>query len=386
MKLKIAILHNILAPYRFSLFNAISKKSDIDLEVLFMSDKANNRRWDTKRYIKLIKFKFTILPYWKIVFPTKERLEYIINPTIFKKIFSSKYKVIITAGWLDFSCQVIYFLSRVTGLKYIIWSESTVHENSIQRRLTLPFVKWLIKGASSYIAIGTRSKEYLISLGAEAKKIVIAYSTVDIDYFRHVSNLTLQEKAFLRKETGIPEKNIVFLYVGQFIPRKAIDLLIKAYAKVEKANTSLVLIGYGSEKEYYTKLIEQLKLKSVVILPHVEVDQMPKFYGMSDIFILPSYEETWGLVVNEAMASGLAVIVSDRVGSSVDLVEGGVNGYIFPSGDIDCLAECMINSIRNDKVLQGMKYSSSKKIAKFSPENAASQFIKAANMAVNTNS
>ena len=112
-KIKVAILHNIIAPYRIPLFNKIAMKRGMDLNVFFLSETAGNRRWDTDMYKKDMQFTYKVLPGFTIPFSFRETVEYIINPTIFWHLWKGKYDVVITSGWLDFACQMTFFLHRI---------------------------------------------------------------------------------------------------------------------------------------------------------------------------------------------------------------------------------------------------------------------------------
>ncbi len=372
-KLKVAILHNIIAPYRFKLFNELAKK-DIDLTVLFMAEGSKNRKWNPDLYTSEIRFKYKVLPNIKFKLPIKDYTEYIINPTIVFEL--TKYDRVITAGWLDFSCQMTYLFSKILKYKYIIWSESTLFEDSWQRRLALPYVKWAVKNASGYIAIGSRSKKYLETLGAPANKIEIAYSTVDIEYFADKSRLTLSEINKMKQNIGIPENNNVILYVGQFIPRKNVLSLIKAFSLL-KENCSLLLIGYGPEKQSLDEYILKNNVTSVVFLPHHEVSEMPAYYGIADVFVLPSIEETWGLVVNEAMACRLPILASHNAGCVDDLIIEGKTGYCFAPLDyknLTYLLKSMLHDVTKTKKMREYAHSH---ITNFSPLRSADSFLNA---------
>lgn len=374
-KIKVAVLNNIVAPYKIPLFNALAKYKDIDLNVLFLSSTAYNRRWNTQLYEKDMHFRHSVLPNWKIPFFFKEKIEYVINPTFLYHFIKNKYDVVITSGWVDMSCHITYLLSFLFGYKYIIWSESTVNEPSMQRTLTRPFVRWLIRHASGFIATGSRAKEYLVALGADAKKITIAYSTVDIEYFLRKSIIPTREKNVMKENLHIPPKNRVILFVGQFIQRKGIDILLHAFSEIRIPDVSLLLLGYGTEETYIRTFMRDHPELSIALAPHVEVNRMPEYYGIADIFVLPSWEETWGVVVNEAMASGLPVIVSDKVGCEPDLVHSGENGYIFNSGKHAELRDCIIRLLVDKKLRLHMGKNSKRLIRSVVPSSAAEQFI-----------
>jgi glycosyltransferase involved in cell wall biosynthesis len=376
-KIKVAVLNNIIAPYKIPLFNSLAKNKNIDIDVLFLSRTAHNRRWKTQLYEKDMHFRYRILPCLRIPFFFKEKIEYIINPTFLYHLFRKRYDVIITSGWVDMSCHMTYLLSSLFGYKYIIWSESTVNEPSIQRTLTRPFVQWIVRHASGYIATGSRSKAYLVTLGADVKKIAVAYSTVDVAHFLRKSIMSLDEKNTMKENLHIPSKNSIILFVGQFIKRKGIAILLRAFREIHRSDVSLMLLGYGQEEEHIRTFMKDYPELSISIIPHIEVDEMPKFYGMADIFLLPSAEETWGLVVNEAMASGLPVIVSNKVGCASDLVRNGENGYVFNSGRYIDLRDSIIRLLENKKLRLRMGENSRALVRSVLPSHAARQFITA---------
>lgn len=373
-KIKVLILHNYMAPYRFPLFESISKNKDIDLTVYFMSRSAKNRKW---KELPKLNFKYKVLPKIEISYFGKDLLAYIINYTFPFLFVKEKFDVVISAGWLDFASQAAFFLSRFTKTKFIIWSESTVNEPSLLRTVTLPFVSYLVKKSDSWIAISTRSKEYLISLGAKAKKVFIGYSSVDNDLFSKLSTMSAKEIDMAKLNLNIKSKKVV-LYVGQFIERKGIEYLISGFKKYLKDDleASLLIVGYGPSEEKLKKMSSGLVNKNIFFLNHIEIEQMPKIYGLSDLFVLPSLEETWGLVINEAMAAGLPIITTDKVGSSADMVKNGVNGYVIKSKSSNQIYH-MIKKIFNDRIkLNLMKKNSSSMISSFSPQKQAAAFIK----------
>lgn len=373
-KIKVLILHNYMAPYRFPLFELISKDKNIDLTVYFMSRSAKNRKW--KKLPKL-NFKYKVLPKLEISYFGKDLLAYIINYTFPYLFIKEKFDVVISAGWLDFASQAAFFLSKLTKTKFIIWSESTINEPSFIRKITLPFVKYLVRTSDACIAISTRSKEYLISLGAKVNKIFIGYSSVDNKLFSKLSNLDSNEVQRIKTSFNIKSKNVI-LYVGQFIERKGIEYLISGFKKYLKDNpdSSLLLVGYGPSEDHLKKMSSGFVNKKIFFINHIEIDQMPKIYGISDVFVLPSLEETWGLVVNEAMAAGLPVITTDKVGSSIDLVKNDINGFIVKSKSSGQIYLKLKKILRSPGKLKLMGSNSSKLINNFSPEKQASAFIK----------
>jgi len=376
-KTKVIILHNFMAPYRLPLFAEIAKNKTLDVEVFFLSESAKNRRWRISSGIKL-PFKFRVLPKLEFNFQGKDLFAWIFNPTFPFELIKSKYDVIISAGWLDFACQAAFFLSKILKKPYIIWSESTIYEPSWRRTVTRPLVKLIVRHSDACIPIGTRAKEYLIKLGASPEKTFVAISTVDIKHFEKTSKLTEKEKAILKKKLGIKTKKLI-LFVGQLIERKGLKFLLPAFARLKKDNpdVGLLIVGYGPQKQELLNICQKEKVGDVYFSGHVEVDQMPKMYGLANLFVLPSTEETWGLVINEAMASGLPIITANKVGASVDLVKNGENGYVVKGGNVNELYKAMKKIVENPMLLSKMGKRSQSLIKNFGPDSAAKGFLKA---------
>lgn len=169
------------------------------------------------------------------------------------------------------------------------------------------------------------------------------------------------------------------MYYAQLIKRKGADLLLKAYQnlKAEYKDIELFLIGSGIYKKELLKIINKENLSDVLLLEDPGDDLVCKYYANSDIFVLPSREDVWGLVVNEAMSCSLPVIVSDAAGASGDLVKDGYNGFIFKAGDVEDLTSKLQKLIISSKLRGDMGNNSKKLIANFDPKVTVSMFNQA---------
>ena len=373
-KIRVALVHNIISPYRVPVFNALAKKRDVDLTVFFLSESARNRQWNTRLYKKHMHFKYKILNNTKIIFPFKEPVEYIINFTIFHELAKKKYDVVITSGWADFACQIIPFLKNVYHYKFILWAGSTKDEPSLQRTLTLPLVKKIVIAADHIVAYGSKAKDYLISLGASTRKISSTVNAVDVAYFKKQAKLMKRQKlARVRKQYSLLDVKRSVLYVGQFIERKNVEMLIKAMSLLKVPDVTLILLGYGPRKKIYLQLAKKMDV-DIRVINHVELENIPNIYSLSDVLVLPSREEVWGLVVNEAMAVGLPVIVSNKSGCINDLIFEGKNGFSFHHDNEKELAEKINLILTNSDLKKRMGRESQKIISRITPAKTAAVF------------
>ena len=199
--------------------------------------------------------------------------------------------------------------------------------------------KFLFPLTAGFLCAGTANRLLYSSHGVQDEKLVpFAYSwgyQQLIEKSEGLRNQRLQ----LRKKHGVPEDASIVLYCGRLSSEKASMELLKAYQLVSHPKKALVLIGDGSLRSQMQDFIDLHGLESVYFMGFKNRNDLSDFYALADILVLPSNRETWGLVVNEALSFSLPVVVSDQVGSGVDLVISDENGYIFPAGEIQALAD-----------------------------------------------
>jgi len=366
-KTKIVLLHNILTPHIIPLFERLDKKRELEMKFFFASGSESNRLW--KEEVR-DKFDYKILPKIAIEFREKDLFTYFINPTVLFELIRFNPEVIVSAGWDIFAYQIAFFYAKLFRKKFILWSGSTKYEPSWRRTISKPLVWLMIKGADACIAYGTRAKEYLISLGANPKKIFIAYNTIDVDFFKKEIEKLRKNRERIKENIGIKTSKII-LYVGQLIERKGLVYLIKAFKKLreEMSDVGLLIVGYGQQEKELKELVKNKKIKDVYFYGGASWPEVAKFYAISDIFVLPSLEEVWGLVINEAMAAGLPIITTDRVGASIDLVKEGRNGAVAKSSNTHDLFLTMKNILEDPKLLTGMGKKSFELIKDFGISN-----------------
>jgi len=202
------------------------------------------------------------------------------------------------------------------------------------------FLQMLRPAVAATLPIGSRNRDYWAHyFGPDMPQFLMPYA-VDNDYFarRTASADTGQLRAELQLTPGRP----VILFASKLQRRKHADHLLEAYARLCAATPQpppyLLIIGDGEERGRLESRARELGLDGIRFLGFRNQSELPAFFALADVFVLPSRHEPWGLIVNEAMAAGCAVIVSDEVGAHADLVTDGVEGFVFPVGDIGALA------------------------------------------------
>lgn len=364
---------NLPSPYVIPRFNELSKL--VDLKVVFFNTILSNRNWDILLNEAL--FEYEILEGKTIEIKDKDR-NYISVSTKTVSVIKKEKRLdaVINFGWDSVSTYLNFLYCKWKRIPFFIFSESTFWEKSWRRTITLPVVKFLVRNCYGAIACGERSKEYFIRLGVKPKNIFIAPDSVDNELFS--KELTNVQKVKIKKKWNIPTKNKVILYVGQFIERKGVKHLLHSFNKLKKEypNTSLLLVGEGYQITELKEIIKKLSLKDVIFAGRISVKEMPSIYSISDMFILPSYEEVWGMVVNEAMCAKLPIITTEKVGCGPDLVKNGKNGYIIKENNSNSLYGAMQNILKNNK-LNKMGLNSYELIKNYTPKKNAEGIFRA---------
>jgi glycosyltransferase involved in cell wall biosynthesis len=196
------------------------------------------------------------------------------------------------------------------------------------------------------IAVGANNSDYYRWCGLPTNRIEFAPHSVDVRRFAAADEQQTARAAQLRRQLGIDPNALVFLFAGKLQKKKSPDLLVEAFVRLARergadALLHLVIVGNG---ELETALKERAAATSQIhFLPFQNQSAMPAVYRLGDVFVLPSGGpgETWGLALNEAMASGRPIIASSRVGGARDLVDPGKTGWVFDAGQRDGLVAVM---------------------------------------------
>jgi glycosyltransferase involved in cell wall biosynthesis len=198
---------------------------------------------------------------------------------------------------------------------------------------------------SAALAGGSRHRDYLLDLGVDRDRIFLGYDAVDNDHFEYGAEVARMNAGRLRPCLSLPEK--YFLASARFLPKKNLVTLLRAHADYLRRSSApgwdLVLLGDGPLRSQLLAECERLGITGKVHLPGFrQYDELPMYYGLAGAFVHASISEPWGLVVNEAMASGLPLIVSRKCGCVSELLEEGRNGFSFLPEDIDELTALLL--------------------------------------------
>jgi glycosyltransferase involved in cell wall biosynthesis len=235
----------------------------------------------------------------------------------------------------------------------------------------------LMRRFSAFLYVGQANRRYFLHHGVPESRLFFAPHCVDNARFSGHREETAKAAAAWRTELGIAADQAVILYSGKYLPKKRIPDLIQAFLRASLPDTVLLLVGSGPDEAEIRALAAGNP--SIRLVPFQNQLQMPRTYAAADLFVLPSLSaaETWGLVVNEAMCLGRAVIVSSLVGCGEDLVSSGENGLIFPAGDVAALGEALREALRDRARLRRWGEKSLDIISRYSYAEATKGLLRA---------
>ena len=338
---RLAIITTHPIQYNAPLFSQLAKSKKIDIKVFYSWGQACDAIFDPG-FGKVRKWDIPLLEGYRYEFlnnvskkPGSHHFRGISNPDIIKKIDAFFPDAILVFGWA-FSSHLKVLRHYKGRIQVYFRGDSTLIDEyrgfGFKKLVRRFFLKWVYSFVNVAFYTGAKNKEYYLAHGLREHQLLFAPHSIENERFFTTDEILAQARS-LKSKLNIPEEDIVFLFAGKFHPKKDPITLIKAFEKLEDNKYHLVLAGNGSMEEELRRLTKNKP--NIHYLPFQNQSKMPSLYHLCDIFILPSKGpgETWGLVLNEAMAAGKPVIASDKVGAAYNLIREGYNGFIFKNGD-----------------------------------------------------
>ncbi len=369
---RLAIITTHPIQYNAPLFRRLQERGKIAIRVFYTWGQAASEQVYDPGFGKEIKWDLPLLDGYDHVFvkniarnPGSHHFSGINNPTLQSQVNEWKPSHLLVYGWANRShLKLIVSNSKkipvlFRGDSHLLQPRSTV--TNIFRRILL---KWIYSHINSALFVGTLNKKYFLEMGIPEEKLVFAPHAVDNVSFSKGVIAGAKDIIALKNKLGIGPSDRVVVYAGKLDSNKNVSLLIKAFRNIKCRDLHLVVFGDGPAKDLLCAMAgDDLRIH---FMPFQNQSMMPVVYGVSDIFVLPSRSETWGLAINEAMACGKAVIASSGCGAAPDLVQDGVNGFTFRNNDEADLEKSILSCLENNTKLVQMGDESLKLISQWS--------------------
>jgi glycosyltransferase involved in cell wall biosynthesis len=347
IKKKLAIVTTHPIQYQTPLFKEISYSNKFKVDVYFASKHGYQSKYIDKDFKKKFNWNINLLSGYNYFFSGKSYQNINsfflsfknLNNTLFKK----KYDAILIFGWNNIFYLKSFFLAKLNKIPIILRVETNFEDkiNFFKKIIKYFILNIFFKYINFFLYIGTLNKKFYLDLRVNKNKLYPSPYAVDNHFFANKQKVKVTiNKKFKKK---------IILFVGKFIERKNIlEFLNLAILFKNDIRFNFLMVGDGHQINLCNQIIKNNKLSNIKIAGFKNQKELKEIYKKSFLLIVPSKYETWGLVVNEAMASGLPVICSRSCSSSRDLIINGKTGYVYNLGDLKLVKE-IINFLADDK-------------------------------------
>ena len=375
--------------YQAPLLRRLAQEPGLDLSVLFLSDYSMRAHRDPE---------FDTSVQWDV--PLVEGYDYVVLDSVGgsdklsrlrpmttglrEAITSERFDILWVHGYAHPSNLRAIRAARRVGVPVMLRGESWKglrhsRAGEAMRSLVLPR---FFASIAHFLAIGTLNREFYEAYDVPKRRITLMPYCVDNDFWQREIASAEARKEELRRSLEIEDDRPVILFAGKLTKRKRPFDLLNAYIRLSDDHSSepaahLVFVGDGAERVPLVDAIARVGWRSIHHVAFKNQKELAAFYSLADIFVLPAEQEPWGLAVNEAMNGHAAIIVSDQVGATADLVTDGVTGLVFPAGDVDRLARCLAALVDDPNRRQALAAAARERIDAWGLDAAVEGFMSA---------
>jgi glycosyltransferase involved in cell wall biosynthesis len=342
------------SPYQRDLFRALATRKELALSVLYLEVAAPDSPWPQE---PLEEYERILRGFWLPLFGARWHVNWGLAGL-------SQYDLVVLNNFASATAQWL-MRYRLRGKRWLFWGERlriqpTGWRRTMQQKLIDP-----LKNASAIVGIGSDAENDYRRRFPGTRHFCIPYHC-DLTRFLEIT----------RPRSGAD--GMTFLFCGQMIRRKGIDLLLRAFEQLVAKGLDVQLLLVGREAEL-PELLPQVKKAArdrVNYEGFQPPDQLHRYFAQADVFVLPSRHEGWGVVVNQALGAGLPVICSDAVGAGTDLVRDQVNGLRFSAGDVEKLQSCLELLAKSPEVAREWGKASRDKAFAITPQAGAEKWVR----------
>jgi glycosyltransferase involved in cell wall biosynthesis len=336
--LRVATVFPEPTPYRAPLLDRIAELPAVELTVLYAAETVAGRTWHVEPRHRAIFLKGLRIPGADRIL----RHDYPLTPGVGRALADVRPDVIVVSGWSTYAAQSALAWARLHDTPYVLLVESHDEDpRPVWRRAVKgSVVPPIVKGAEAVLVTGTLARRSMLARGAQPERIHTFANTIDVDAFAARADELAPRLRELRQGFGAGTGDVIALSVGRLAPEKGMDDLVRAVAGTADPRLLLVIAGEGQERPGIEELARELGVRLLLVGDRAW-DAISELYLAADVFALLSRWEPWGVVVNEAAASGLPLLLSAAVGAAHDLVREGENGFVVPTGDVGAAADAL---------------------------------------------
>jgi len=386
--LRVAYLLSHPIQYQSPLLRHLASQPEIDLTVFYTSDFSLRSyrdrgfgvpvEWDVPL---LGGYRHQVLP--RLLDGPEISFLRPLNRGIFRALRRGRFDVLWIHGYATLNSWMAMAAAKALRIPVLLRTDSTLIDHPrgparlALKRLFFALLRPFVYGV---LSVGERNAEYWRHhLGRDVPLFPIPYA-VDNAFFLERCQTAAATREDLRRELELAQDRPVILFASKLLERKRCMDLVEAYLKIAtRPRPYLLIVGDGEERKRMEARLREAgdEAEGIRLLGFRNQSELPRYYDLCDVFVLPSVHEPWGLAVNEAMNAGRAIVVSDQVGCQPDLVADGDNGCVFPAGDVPALAGALTRVLADPTVCRRMGQRSLQRIQSFSFEENSKGLLRA---------
>lgn len=373
--IKILLLSNVPSPYLSPVYQLLKNNKAWELVICYVSDWNQGVGWTADSAHQYLAETDIVLARRKARIASMLGTQLLAAIVLLVRLIKLRPDCLLSYGYTQLPQLLLIWWASLTGVPIAIAGDANYYTDNVtgwRRLLKRRWLRYVVKRAKALVVVGTAGRLFWESYGAQSHQLFHAGFAVDNDYFQRESVIAQNDALRLREKFGWRQAT-VFLYVGRLIKRKNIHLLIAALKRSNKGSIALLVAGDGCERTALEALaLADTRIRFVGALTQ---QQLPLYYALADVLVLPAETEPWGLVINEAMASGLAIIAHQYCGATIDLVARD-NGVVLRGYEIDEIAKAMMFLATDNVKLEMLKRNSLVKIQSWTMSECASSLRK----------
>ena len=333
---RVVYWHNMPTPYQVERWNAVARRGNLDLELWFCSRGGSDRSWRIDESAFEFTHRYVPTPFLKL--PGLAPHYYGLPPDL---LTGRRRADLLVSLYADPAFLAGWLAARTTGIRTAFRVLPTF-DAWVRRAATKEWLKRLIfPRVDGFKVPGPEGAATAIRYGADPARIHVVSQSVDVAHLDGERRAWAARRDTVRAELGI--RGSAFLFIGRLWRGKGLDYLLDAYARLRDlpVPTTLLLAGDGMDEERYRAYVRDRQLPNVRFLGFVQQDALPRILAASDVLVFPTLGDPYGLVVEEAMASGLPVITTEAAGDIRRRLPDGIAGYVIPPANADALEDRM---------------------------------------------
>lgn len=385
-KFRLAIVVSHPIQYYYRLYQELAQQPEIELMVYYCDEGGTTKPVYDPTFKTEIKWDIPLLEGYQYRFLRNFSPHSFwpfcgfVNPSIIPALIANRYDAVFVWGYDSVTSWLAFLAAGISRTPVFLGGSVVRRTNrpAALRLLKSALLRPLFKRVAAILSECERNAEYYRFYGAPPERVYWNPAAVDNIFFQAEYAKLSPRRNEIKNSLGIPPDLPAILFVGRLDGRKRVCDLLDAYHRLRgRLDASLIFVGEGDLRQELNRRITRFGLKNVIITGFKNQTELPRYFTSGDIFVLPSEYDPSPRAVNEAMNFGLPLIVSDGVGSAGDLVREGENGFVFPAGDIDELAEKIFRILKTPGLRDRMGIRSREMVSDWSYQTGAREILRA---------